>query len=65
MVSSIEIIVNKNVYVHLRLRFMNINKLRVQWWESERRILVWLGPGKHKNANSRFNRSCMLYSSCV
>jgi len=27
-----------------------INELLVQWWEWERRILVWLGPGKHKNA---------------
>jgi len=38
------------VRVHLRLKFMNINELLVQWWESGRRILVWLGPGKHKNA---------------
>jgi len=29
---------------------MNVNELLVQWWESERRIPVWLGPGKHKNA---------------
>jgi len=27
-----------------------INELLVQWWESERRVLVCLGPGKHKNA---------------
>jgi len=26
-----------------------INELLVQWWESERCIFVWLGPGKHKN----------------
>jgi len=31
-----------------------INELIVQWWESERHILEWLGPGKHKNAQSLF-----------
>src|SRR6218665_278581 len=45
---SFEILINKNVYVHLRLRLMNINELLVRyinellvlWWESERRIVV-------------------------
>jgi len=30
------------------------NMLLVQWWESERHILVWLGPEKHKNAQISF-----------
>jgi len=29
-----------DAYVHLRLSFVNINELLVQWWESERPILV-------------------------
>lgn len=36
--------------VHIRL---HNNMLLVQWWETERRILVWLGPAKHKNAENR------------
>src|SRR6218665_2259020 len=45
----------------LRLRFMNITDLLVQWWESETRILVWFGPWKQKNARVADSRVlCLL-----
>jgi len=46
-------IIYSDIEVCTKLSLRYINELLVQWLELERRILVWLGPVKHKNAEIR------------